>query len=824
MSLSLTGPLTFLMILRWVPPGAPPSMSSTRAWVTPPREPVRAKTFITRALPPPPLPPPPPPCPSSSSSKTITTTTTTTTATTTTTTSKATGPKMSAGQSRLMKMAGWVPGEALGKHSQGIIEPIEAVQKLGKAGLGRAVKLQNRQHLYEAVEPESLQIKWAPVFLASPQGLLDQNVIAACCMDSLKLGPLPPEPDESFCPRELQKKVWTAKSVLDDVDRSRMMQARNRSNPFEMLKKEFYQNRAALKMAELDALCDRVFTAPPAWLKSQKDASGRARRSLLYFADVCAGPGGFSEYMLHALKWRAKGFGFTLAGKMDFKLSKFNSNAPTHSFKAYYGQDETGDITVTANMQDFAEKAWKETGGKGLDVVLADGGFLFEGKENLQELLVRQLVLCQCTLGMALLKPGGVLLVKVFDTWTPFTVHVCFLVSQHFDRFAIVKPHQSRPANSERYLLGVGFKSAKPKVVDYLYQVNDKIRQLKEDNPNMLDGVGEQVLGLVPSSLITEEFSQYVQGVNVDLATKQINSLNRLQQYIEDPNLPSDDQAEVRRKCLEAWELKDSKDRRTSEPRKFWLDPFFNQKHFSSEPCFFQEHTTEMVHGKAISSSKLLYRNHILKELQEMQLLLYPMRHEQAKQQMLEMSGISDWWAYRIPANGKRMCIMSSPRGIFCADPKQGAIKDLQPLVLGIPPDSILDVVMVEKGSGEVSFYLLDAWSLPNEPDFYRKRDLFEERTSLLALFVEAIREPCLLFSRPVHITELLKSVIPPGMDLYLLRGNGPKPSPSRLWRSETASAQGFTYQQVQILLQDLVNKQQERRRLRKAAELQRHS
>lgn len=38
-------------------------------------------------------------------------------------------------------------------------------------------------------------------------------------------------------------------------------------------------------------------------------------KPLFYFADVCAGPGGFSEYML----WRkgfynAKGFGFTLAG------------------------------------------------------------------------------------------------------------------------------------------------------------------------------------------------------------------------------------------------------------------------------------------------------------------------------------------------------------------------------------------------------------------------------------------------------------------------------------------------------------------------------
>ena len=58
---------------------------------------------------------------------------------------------------------------------------------------------------------------------------------------------------------------------------------------------------------------------------------------LLYFADVCAGPGGFSEYVL----WRkppgeAKGFGFTLKGNNDFKLEDFHS---THSefFEPYYG-------------------------------------------------------------------------------------------------------------------------------------------------------------------------------------------------------------------------------------------------------------------------------------------------------------------------------------------------------------------------------------------------------------------------------------------------------------------------------------------------------
>ena len=52
----------------------------------------------------------------------------------------------------------------------------------------------------------------------------------------------------------------------------------------------------------------------------------------MYFADVCAGPGGFSEYVLWRKKWRAKGYGFTLKDtKHDFKLEDFYAG----SFSTY---------------------------------------------------------------------------------------------------------------------------------------------------------------------------------------------------------------------------------------------------------------------------------------------------------------------------------------------------------------------------------------------------------------------------------------------------------------------------------------------------------
>ena len=76
-----------------------------------------------------------------------------------------------------------------------------------------------------------------------------------------------------------------------------------------------------MKMANMDKVFDFMFTNPK---KDDKPlVSGSGRGGLLYFADVCAGPGGFSEYVLWKKKWRAKGFGFTLKGSHDFKMEDF---------------------------------------------------------------------------------------------------------------------------------------------------------------------------------------------------------------------------------------------------------------------------------------------------------------------------------------------------------------------------------------------------------------------------------------------------------------------------------------------------------------------
>lgn len=92
-------------------------------------------------------------------------------------------------------------------------------------------------------------------------------------------------------------------TIFDNLDDKDLRHARYRSNPYETIAASIFLNRAAVKMANIDAVFDFQFTHP----KKPTGEDAIDKNDLLYFADVCAGPGGFSEYVLYRKGWRAKG-------------------------------------------------------------------------------------------------------------------------------------------------------------------------------------------------------------------------------------------------------------------------------------------------------------------------------------------------------------------------------------------------------------------------------------------------------------------------------------------------------------------------------------
>ena len=218
--------------------------------------------------------------------------------------------------------------------------------------------------------------------------------------------------ETTFCDPEILANILKCKSVFDSLEPEELRKARTKSNPFETIRGVFFLNRAAMKMANMDAVFDFMFTEP-------KNSEGRGlvnKDELFYFADVCAGPGGFSEYILWRKQWRSKGFGFTLKGKNDFKLEDFFAGPP-ESFETHYGLngiDGDGDVFKEENFKAFKQHVLDNTNGLGVHVMMADGGFTVEGQENIQEILSKQLYLCQFLFALHVVRTGGNFVCKLF--------------------------------------------------------------------------------------------------------------------------------------------------------------------------------------------------------------------------------------------------------------------------------------------------------------------------------------------------------------------------------------------------------------------------
>lgn len=230
-------------------------------------------------------------------------------------------------------------------------------------------------------------------------------------------------------------------------------QARDRSNPYEKIGKGRFINRAAIKLANIAWITD-LFAA--------KDPRTNQARDELLFADIAGGPGGFVQYIQRTYP-RSRGYGVTLkpppgAEAIIPPWSQYLQylREGIEVFTPYEGNDGTGNLyTMWADFINMLKASQTPE----LDLVTADGGFDVGDGEggtdnyNRQEYLSSHLILLECLIGLLSLKPGGNMVIKVFDTFSRFMGDLLYLISLCFSRICLLKPCSSRPANSERYLV-----------------------------------------------------------------------------------------------------------------------------------------------------------------------------------------------------------------------------------------------------------------------------------------------------------------------------------------------------------------------------------
>jgi len=224
-------------------------------------------------------------------------------------------------------------------------------------------------------------------------------------------------------------------------------------------------------------------------------------------AHVCEGPGGFIE----ALFDEAGKTGSKIQASIAMTLRSSQTNVPgwkratnflqrNKNIKIIYGEDGTGNILKIDNQQYFIDYCTNPKYGGHVHLFTADGGFDFSCNYENQEQLIFPLLLASTKIGLEVLRPNGVFVLKLFDFYYKSTIDLIYFLSLHFQEWTLYKPSMSRPCNPEQYFIGKGFLGCSDEVMDVMrvwcsmIDNNQKIDELvKVDYPKDFKKIIEEL-------------------------------------------------------------------------------------------------------------------------------------------------------------------------------------------------------------------------------------------------------------------------------------------------------------------------------------------
>jgi cap1 methyltransferase len=310
---------------------------------------------------------------------------------------------------------------------------------------------------------------------------------------------------KTFCCADTRDVLLRQRRVHGKLANLSIVSARRQANVFAFIGRDAFQNRSATKLANIDYVFNNI-------ARNAKCFTSAAR---LYFADICGGPGGFTEFMLKRQP-RSYGIGITLKSAIDF--SRRTLDIDEERFVAHYGFHGDGNVCNSQNVISFADGAKTFAQSVGVHVAFADGACDVSGREEDQEQLNRQLIMCEILCALSALRTGGNFICKFFDTLSPFTAGLIYLLYRSFSRISIIKPLMSRATNGERYLVCESKCPNTESVQHLLLTVNNII------------SAGSDVRAIVPDSRLVrdEKFLKTLRQSNEHLASTQSDALRAL--------------------------------------------------------------------------------------------------------------------------------------------------------------------------------------------------------------------------------------------------------------------------------------------------------
>lgn len=184
------------------------------------------------------------------------------------------------------------------------------------------------------------------------------------------------------------------------------------------------------------------------------------------------GPGGFIEAISYIRdNPNDKYYGMTL-------LDEHVSNIPGWN-KSQEFLDENKNVTIWSGITRDGDMlkadnliACYNQHKSSCHLVTGDGGFDFSLNFKHQEVVSMKLAFAQCAYAFSCQKNGGSFVLKLFDTYTQASIDILYILSSVYEKVYFLKPHTSRQANSEKYIVCKNFKLENTnEIVQAMYRI-----------------------------------------------------------------------------------------------------------------------------------------------------------------------------------------------------------------------------------------------------------------------------------------------------------------------------------------------------------------
>lgn len=128
------------------------------------------------------------------------------------------------------------------------------------------------------------------------------------------------------------------------------------------------------------------------------------------------------------------------------KIQQFMKHHPNISLE--YGPKRDGNLYYRHNLDHIIAHHKNK-----YDFITADGGFDYSLDFNKQEEHSINLIFCESLYALIMQKDNGSFVLKVFDIFHKATLEIMYLLCYFYGQVFVFKPHTSREANSERYIV-----------------------------------------------------------------------------------------------------------------------------------------------------------------------------------------------------------------------------------------------------------------------------------------------------------------------------------------------------------------------------------